>query len=48
MLCIDVLEILAVGSTDTLIRLYESKIKTSEKFHKFSAKKILSGDHKIL
>lgn len=31
MLCIDNLEILAVGSNDTLIRLYENKIKTIDK-----------------
>jgi len=55
MLCIDCLEILAVGSNDTLIRLYENKIKAAQKLKvaetmktKLGIKKTLSGDHKIL
>ncbi|CAD8046473.1 unnamed protein product [Paramecium sonneborni] len=55
MLCIDCLEILAVGSNDTLIRLYENKIKTTEKQKmadtkktRIGIKKTLSGDHKVL
>lgn len=31
MLCIDSLEILAVGSNDALIRLYENKIRPLDK-----------------